>query len=124
MINFNYRPESYFNGTGPNTLICKLSYPESQWGEEISIYANILDGEYYFEAVDFYGNEINLNPEKCNQPLTLQELIFMIETMDVDPKSAQGNIELTLSGIPTAESMLYNHLEAYFAEKRKTFGMI
>lgn len=123
MINFNYRPESYFNGTGPNTLICKLSYPESQWGEEISIYANILDGEYYFEAVDFYGNEINLNPEKCNQPLTLQELIFMIETMDVDPKSAQGNIELTLSGIPIAESMLYNHLETYFAEKRKTFGM-
>ncbi|MFD2035114.1 UDP-glucuronosyltransferase [Belliella marina] len=124
MINFNYRPESYFNGTGPNTLVCKLSYPESQWGEEISIYANVLDSEYYYEAVDFYGNEIKLNPEKSKQPLTLQELIFMVETMDVDPKTAQGNIELTLSGIPMAESLLYNHLEAYFAEKRKNFGMI
>jgi hypothetical protein len=124
VIDFNFRPESYFNGTGPNTLLCKLSYPESQWGEEISIYANVLDGVYYFEAVDFYGNDIQLNPEKSDFPLTLQELIFMIETMDVDPKNAQGNIELTLSGIPLAESLIYNHLEVYFAEKRKTFGMI
>ncbi len=124
MIDFNFRPESYFNGTGPNTLLCKLSYPESQWGEEISIYANVLDGVYYFEAVDFYGNDIQLNPEKSDFPLTLQELIFMIETMDVDPKTAQGNIELTLAGVPLAESVLYNNLERYFEEKRKTFGLI
>ncbi|MCH7401544.1 UDP-glucuronosyltransferase [Belliella kenyensis] len=124
MINFDFKPASYFNGTGPNTLICKLSYPESQWGEEISIYANALDGLYYFEAVDFYGNDITLNPEKSPHELSLQELIFLIETMDVDPKTAQGNIQLTLSGIPLAESQLYRDLENYFLEKRKTFGMI
>lgn len=124
MINFDYQPASYFNGTGPNTLICKLSYPESQWGEEISIYANALDGLYYYEAVDFYGNDIKLNPEKSPQPLSLQELIFMIETMDVSPSTAQGNIQLTLAGIPLAESLLYRELERYFSEKRKTFGMI
>lgn len=123
MINFNYRPESYFDGSGPTTLLVKLLYPESQWGEEINIYANVIDGEYHFEAIDFYGNDIKLNPEKNNQPLTLQELIFLIETMDVESKSAQGNVELTLSGIPEAESKLYPELERYFSEKRNYYGL-
>ncbi|UJP66793.1 UDP-glucuronosyltransferase [Mongoliitalea daihaiensis] len=123
MIDFNYRPETYFNGTGPNTLICKLSYPESTWGDEISIFANALDGVYYLEAVDFYGNEFKLNPEQTDQPLTLHELIFLIETMDVDMETAQGNAALTIGGVPVAESPLYPQLEAYFAEKRKLFGL-
>lgn len=123
MIDFNYRPETYFNGTGPNTLICKLSYPESTWGDEISIFANALDGVYYLEAVDFYGNEFKLNPEQTDQPLTLQELIFLIETMDVDLETAQGNAALTIGGVPVAESPVYPQLAAYFAEKRKLFGL-
>ncbi|PRY89537.1 UDP-glucuronosyltransferase [Mongoliibacter ruber] len=123
MINFDFRPERYFDGTGPNAMLVKLLYPESQWGEEISIYANVMDGTYYFEAVDFYGNEINLNPASSKLPLTLQEIIIMIETMDINPEQAQGNIALTLSGIPEAESSVYPDLEAYFSEKRKTYGL-
>lgn len=123
MIDFNYRPETYFNGTGPNTLICKLSYPESTWGDEISIFANALDGVYYLEAVDFYGNEFMLNPDQAAKPLTLQELIFLIETMDVDLETAQGNAALTIGGVPIAESSLYPELGEYFAEKRKLFGL-
>jgi hypothetical protein len=123
MIDFDFRPDSYFDGTGPSSLLVNLTYPESQWGDEINIYCTVLDGEYQFEAIDFYGNEIELKPEKTDQPLSLQEIIFLIETMEVKNKNAQGNIELTLSGIPEAESKYYPDLGKYFEEKRKTFGL-
>ncbi|EOZ92153.1 hypothetical protein A33Q_4246 [Indibacter alkaliphilus LW1] len=123
MINYDYRPETYFDGTGPSSLIAKLFYPESQWGEEINIYANVIDGEFNFEAIDFYGNDIKLNPDKSRLILSLQELIFLIETMEIDQKGALGNAELTLSGIPEAESHYYPDLERYFSEKRKYYGL-
>lgn len=123
MIDFNFRPRSYFDGTGPSSLLVKLTYPESQWGEEISIYCNVIDGVYYFEAIDFYGNDIQLNPEKSKKPLKLQEIIILIETMEVPEKEAQGNIALTLSGIPKADSKFYPDLGRYFEDKRKTFGL-
>lgn len=123
MINFDFRPASYFDGTGPSTLLVKLTYPESQWGEEISIFANTVDGEIFFEAVDFYGNDFNIFPEKNSQTLSLQALIIMIETMEVTPELAQGNVEWTLAGIPEAESLLYPELKAYFNEKRRNFGL-
>jgi hypothetical protein len=47
-----------------SVLLIRLDFPESQWGEMISIYANLLEGMIYYEAVDFYGNEINLSPIK------------------------------------------------------------
>jgi hypothetical protein len=124
MIDFDFTPTSYFDGTGPSSLLVKLTYPESQWGEEINIYCNVIDGEFFFEAIDFYGNDIHLNPGKSEHLLSLQELIFLIETMDVKGQQALGNIELTLSGIPEAESKFYPGLAPYFAEKRKTFGML
>ncbi|WP_291782293.1 UDP-glucuronosyltransferase [Cecembia sp.] len=123
MIDFDFRPTSYFDGTGPSSLLVKLTYPESQWGEEINIYCNVLDGEFLFEAIDYYGNEIDLNPEKSNQPLSLQEIIFLIESMEVKNNNLLGNIELTLSGIPEAESQFYPDLSRYFQDKRKTFGL-
>jgi len=124
VINFDFRPATYFDGTGPNALLCKLHYPESQWGEEISIYVNILDGKYQYEAVDYYGNDINLYPETVERTLNLQELILLIETMDVDPTLAQGNAALTIDGIPEAESEFYPQLSTYYTEKRKTFGLL
>jgi hypothetical protein len=124
MIDFNFIPQTYFEGTGPSALLVKLTYPESQWGEEINIYTNVIDGEYHFEAIDFYGNEVILSPEKSDKPLSLQELILMIETMEVGTCNPQGNIELTLGGIPEAESQCYLELEKYFLEKRKKFGLI
>lgn len=124
MIDFDYSPRSYFDGTGPSALIVKLSYPESQWGEEISIYAAPLDGKIYYEVVDFYGNDFNVKPEKSDQPLTLQELIFLIETLEVVPSGDKGEMNLTLAGIPEAKSILYPQLASYFREKRKNFGMI
>lgn len=123
MIDFDFAPKSYFDGTGPSALLARISYPESQWGEEISIYAAPLDGKIYYEVVDFYGNEFELSPDKSTKPLTLQEFIFLIETLEVAGPAAAGNMDLALSGIPEAKSNVYPQLEKYFKEKRKNFGM-
>lgn len=123
MINFQYRPASYFDGTGPTSLIVKLSYPESQWGESLSLYATAVDGELNFEIVDFYGNDYILNPTKCYEPLSLEEIILLIETLEVSEEGVQGNAAITLMGIPEAESWVYPQLKEYFQEKRRTFGM-
>ena len=122
VINFEYRPESYFDGTGPTALIAKLTYPESQWGEEICLFAVALDGNIIFEVADFYGNEYKINPASSKRTLMLQELIVMIESLEVDPEAVLGNINQTLLGIPEAESHLYKNLKDYFAEKRIHFG--
>ncbi|WP_373495656.1 UDP-glucuronosyltransferase [Aquiflexum sp.] len=123
MLNYDFKPHSYFDGPLPNALLVKLIYPESQWGEEISIYANVMDGKIYYEAVDFYGNDIKLNPKKSKETLSLQEIILMIETMEPELESAQGNVALTLSGIPQAESLVYPELKKYFSDKRMAFGL-
>lgn len=124
MINYDFKPQSYFEGLSPNALLVKLTYPESQWGEEISIYANVMDGKIYYEAVDFYGNDLKLNPESSTETLSLQELIFMIETMEPEEEFSQGNVALTLSGIPQAESLMYPELKKYFTDKRKFYGLL
>jgi hypothetical protein len=123
MMDYNFRPETYFDGIGQSILLAKLHYPESQWGEEICIFTNVIDGIYHYEAVDFYGNEILLKPIKSENTLSLQELIFMVETMETKPEDALGNIELTISGIPEASSNIYPELERYFIEKRKMYGL-
>ena len=123
MIDFDYRPISYFDGTGPTSLVAKLTYPESQWGDELSLYATPVDGVIFFEIIDFYGNEYRLNPEKTDVPLSLQELIFLIETLEVSEPQDQEKIHFTRTGIPEAESWVYPQLKEYFNEKRKTFGM-
>ncbi|WP_373520563.1 UDP-glucuronosyltransferase [Aquiflexum sp.] len=123
MINYDFKPQSYFDGQLPNALLVKLIYPESQWGEEICIYANVMDGLIYYEAVDFYGNDLKLNPEKTKESLSLQELIMMIETLEPEQEFSQGNIAFTLSGIPQAESLFYPELKKYFLDKRKFYGL-
>ena len=123
MVDFRYRPETYFEAELTSVLLIRLDFPESQWGEMISIYANMLEGMIYYEAVDFYGNDIILSPSKSFEPLSTQEVIFMIETMETDWESAQGNMGLTLLGIPEVESKYYPNLKNYFSEKRKGFGL-
>ncbi len=122
MIDFEFRPESFFDGPGPEVLMAKLSYPESTWGEEICLYATAMDGEIHYEAVDFYGNDILLTPTKSATSLSLQELILMIECMEVNPGQGLGRIEVTLGGIPKVKSFVYHELEAFFEGKRKHFG--
>ncbi|WP_158855766.1 UDP-glucuronosyltransferase [Lunatibacter salilacus] len=122
MINFEFRPKTYFDGTGPEILMAKLSYPESTWGEEICLYATAIDGQIHYEAVDFYGNDLLLNPAKSTKPLSLQELILMIERMEVNPGKGLGRIEITLAGIPKVKSLIYVEIEAFFDGKRKHFG--
>lgn len=123
-MNFEFKPETYFDGTGPSTLIAKLTYPESQWGEEICIFASSLDGQIIFEVADFYGNDYIITPEATESPLSLQGLIVMIESLEVNQASELGHINMTLAGIPQAESLLYKDLAPFFREKRKHFGFM
>jgi hypothetical protein len=123
-MNFDFQPKTYFNETAANALIAKLTYPESQWGEEICIFATSVDGVIYFEIVDFYGNEYSIKPSECRNPLPLQELILLIESMEVDKKGEMGAINDTLLGIPIAESTLYPQLKHYFDQKRTHFGFL
>ena len=123
-MNFDYQPKTYFNGTGANALIAKLTYPESQWGEEICIFATTIDGLNYYEIVDFYGNEYTIKPDESSKPLQLQELILLIESMEVEKEGEMGAINQTLLGIPVAESTLYPQLKDYFDQKRNHFGFV
>ncbi|GAA0877536.1 hypothetical protein GCM10009119_05040 [Algoriphagus jejuensis] len=123
MFDFNYQPKSYFNSESTSALLVRLHYPESTWGEQISIYVHLLEGKIQFEVIDFYGNEYLLYPSSTWDPLSFEDMIYLIEGMQVNQDTFEGNIELVLDGIPEAESEFYPQLASYFAEKRKSFGL-
>ncbi|MCE7056365.1 UDP-glucuronosyltransferase [Algoriphagus sp. AGSA1] len=123
MIDFKFHPESYFTDETTSVLLVKLSYPESQWGEQISIYAHSLDGKIQFEAVDFYGNDYILYPSWSYEVLSMEDLIYLLEAMQVNTDAMEGNMELILDGIPEVESDFYPGLGEYFEEKRKNVGL-
>ncbi|WP_100628610.1 UDP-glucuronosyltransferase [Algoriphagus formosus] len=123
MLDFKFRPETYFSEGSNSVLLVKLHYPESQWGEQISIYAHALDRMIQLEVVDFYGNEYLLYPSKVEEPMNLEDLIYLIEGMQVNQDELDGKMELVLGGIPEASSDFYPDLKTYFAEKRKSFGL-
>jgi hypothetical protein len=123
MFDFKYQPASYFSGETTSALIVRLSFPESTWGEQISIYAHHLESKIQFEVVDFYGNEYVVYPGSTWEPLTLEDLIYLIEGMQVNQDLMEGNMPLVLDGIPEADSDFYPELSGYFAEKRKNYGL-
>ena len=123
MIDFKFRPETYFTNETTSVLLVKLNYPESQWGEQISIYAHWLEGKIQFEAVDFYGNEYMLYPSSSFEALSMEEMVYLLEGMQVNTDAMEGNMELILDGIPEVESDFYPELRKYFDEKRKSFGL-
>lgn len=123
MYDFKFAPESYFKAGVNSVLLAKLHYPESQWGEQISIYAHHLDRMIEFEAVDFYGNDYMLYPRKAEEPLIFEDMVYLIESMQVNSDSVEGNADLVLNGIPEVESEFYPDLKKYFDEKRASFGL-
>ena len=123
MIDFKFRPETYFAGETTSVLLVRLHYPESTWGEQISLYAHFLEGKIQFEAVDFYGNDYIIYPRSCWEPLNLDEIIYLIEGMQLNKDTCEGSMELVLDGIPEVESTFYPELKKYFEEKRKSFGL-
>jgi hypothetical protein len=123
MIDFKFRPDSYFSEESTSTLLVRLHFPESTWGEQISLYAHFLERKIQFEAVDFYGNDYLLYPGSCEEPLTMEDIIYLIEGMQLNQDTAQGAMELVLDGIPEVESTVYPELKIYFQEKRKNFGL-
>jgi len=123
MFDFKYQPETYFKSDSTSALLVRLHYPESTWGEQISIYAHSLEGKIQFEVVDFYGNEYMLYPPSAWEPLSFEDVIYLIEGMQLNQDAVEGNIELVLDGIPLAESDFYPDLKQYFDEKRKSFGL-
>ncbi|GAB3227555.1 UDP-glucuronosyltransferase [Algoriphagus aestuariicola] len=123
MPDFKFQPETYFVGETTSALVVRLHYPESTWGEQISVYAHQFGGKIQFEAVDFYGNEYLLYPSSSWEPLVFEDMVYLIEGMQVNQDTFEGNIELVLDGIPEAESLFYPELAEYFAEKRKSFGL-
>ncbi len=123
MIDFKFQPPSYFPEGTSSSLLAKLHYPESTWGEQISIYAHSLEGKIQFEAVDFYGNEYLFYPSSCLDPLSMEEFIYLIEGIQLNQDQFEGTMRLVLDGIPEAESPIYPDLKNYFDEKRKSFGL-
>lgn len=123
MFDFKFRPSTYFTEDNTSVLLARLHYPESTWGEQISLYAHYLDGKFQFEVVDFYGNDYILYPSSTWEILSFEEIIYLIEGMQVNRDVNDGNIELVLDGIPEAESDFYPELKKYFEEKRKNFGL-
>jgi hypothetical protein len=124
MIDFQYKPFTFFTDASESCLLAKLTYPESQWGEIIFIYAHKSEAIISLEACDFYGNEILIQPKEVTEPLKLEELIRLIETLTVEDEDENYKFSLKYSGIPEVESVIYKDLEVYFEEKRKTFGLL
>ncbi|MHA7130373.1 UDP-glucuronosyltransferase [Algoriphagus namhaensis] len=123
MFDFKFTPTGYFAPNTSSVLLVRLHYPESQWGEQISIYAHYLDRKIEFEAVDFYGNDYLLYPRSSEEPLSFEDLIYLIEGMQVNTDAVQGHAELTIDGIPEAESDFYPELKRFFQEKRNSFNL-
>ena len=123
MFDFKFQPETYFDQETNSVLLVRLQYPESTWGEQISIYAHFLEGKISFEVIDFYGNDYLVYPKSSWEPLSFEDLIYLIEGMQVNQDTLEGNIELVLDGIPEAESDFYPDLKKYFTEKRKSLGL-
>lgn len=123
MIDFKFQPSTYFSEEVSSVLLVKLHYPESTWGEQISIYAHQMDFKIHLEAVDFYGNDYMLYPSKIEEPFNLEDLIYLIEGMQVNQDELDGKMELVLDGVPEASSVFYPELEKYFDEKRRSFGL-
>jgi hypothetical protein len=125
MIDLEFAPDAYFAfGQEPIAPLVHLKYPESTWGDEITIEVyQDPSGSYTFEAVDFYGNNYILNPESSDKPLTIGQVIKMIEGISLDDADQSANMSLTLIGIPEAESVYYPKLATYFNEKRIRLGL-
>ncbi|MEN2280606.1 UDP-glucuronosyltransferase [Algoriphagus sp. SE2] len=123
MFDFKFTPETYFKEGVTSVLLVKLQYPESQWGEQISIYAHFIENKIHFEAVDFYGNDFMLYPSSSFEPLNFEDLVYMLEGIQVNQDTNEGNVEITLYGIPQAESNFYPEVEKYFEEKRENAGL-
>lgn len=117
-INFNFQPKTYFRKSEQTVLIARMHYPESQWGEELSVFAEYNQGMIYYEVADFYGNTYEVSPEFTAEPLRMDQLIWMIETME-DVTGNSENIDLPRMGIPEATSDYYPELGRYFDEKQR-----
>lgn len=115
---FDFKPSTYFQSEESLALIAKLNFPESQWGEELSIFAEYSQGLIYYEVADFYGNSYAIQPEFTAEPLTLAQLIMLIETME-DLTGNSENIDPLRMGIPEANSPFYLELGPYFEEKQR-----
>jgi len=122
-MDFQFRPPTYFSEGITSVLLVRLHYPESTWGEQISIYGHAVDQKIHFEAVDFYGNDYILYPSTSEEPLSLEELIYLIEGMQLNQDRLEGNMELVLDGFPETTSDWYPQLKSYFEEKRKQVGL-
>lgn len=123
MIDFKFIPDSYFEDESSSVLLAKMNYPESQWGEQISIYAHWIERKIHFEAVDFYGNEYMIYPSKVEETLSQEDFIYLLEGLQINTDMQTGNMDLILDGIPEVSSHIYPGLSEYFAEKRKSIGL-
>jgi hypothetical protein len=123
MIDFKFRPSHFFTEETTSVQLVRLHYPESTWGEQISLYAHWVEGKIQYEAVDFYGNDYIIYPGSSWEPLNLEDMIYLIEGMQLNTDTHDSSMELVLDGIPQAESTYYPQLKQYFLEKRKNYGL-
>jgi hypothetical protein len=64
-----------------------------------------------------------LYPSSSFEPLSMEDMVYLVEGMQVNTDGMEGNMELILDGIPEVESDFYPELRKYFDEKRKNYGL-
>lgn len=119
--NFKYRPDGYFTANATSAAIAHLHFPESRWGEDLIIFAELMDGKIYYEVSDFYGNEYRLKPPSSKDPLCLEEIIFMIESLELKDYNKEDYYQNRNQGIPQVKSEFYPQLKIFFKEKSLRF---
>lgn len=119
--NFNYRPEGYFSATATSAAVAHLHFPESRWGEDLIIFAELIDGKIFYEVSDFYGNEYRLKPSSSHGTLSLEEIIFMIESLELKDHNKEDYYQNRNQGIPQVKSEFYPQLKIFFKEKSLRF---
>jgi len=117
-LDFDFQPKTYFGDDQSSVIIARLHFPESQWGEELSIFAEYSQGLIYYEVADFYSNTYAVQPEFTAEPLRLNQLIFLIETME-DVTGNSENIDLLKMGVPEVTSDFYPEISKYFEDRRR-----
>lgn len=79
-----YRPD-----LGPEVEIARIVLASTTM-DVFSVRARLVDGAYHYSMVDEYSTDFSLTPSASDQPLTLGELVGVLDTADGQDLERQG----------------------------------